>query len=72
MKVTWNELDLKLTVDITIAVIMFLVGMFWDGIAQAFLLRHSTEGFPLLQMAWCSFWAVYGGWSYWYMIHYGR
>ena len=63
-----NELEKKFFVDLGIGLAMFIIGAFYDRIADKLVvIRHSTEGFPLWQVLWCGFWGMYIIWTLSYL-----
>lgn len=71
-KMEWSELEPLFILDQVIGWTMFLLGAFWDGIAESFTLRHSTEGFPSAQVLWCAFWGLYLLTVNFYHKYYGK
>ena len=71
-EIRWNELDVKFLIDMIVGIAMFLLGVFFDPIANKLNIHHSTERLPFWQISWGLFWGLYILWTYLYQQEWGE
>jgi hypothetical protein len=62
MNIELNEVDRFAFVSMIISMVMFLIGLFWDGLVGVHVAHH--EGLGLGQIIWCTFWGIYSIWAW--------